>query len=674
MSVAGAVQSRKWIGKVLAAALIAVIATALALAGHALPGARVAMSGIDETLYDSFYHFRNEEDRTHDGIVIVDVDESSLETLNSANRIDWPWPRDLWGATVKYMEACGARAIVFDVKFKDKRAFDNEFAQALDAANIPVILANDGLPSGPDRFGPPVKKKMRFGATNILEDKVVRTYKTEVQGLPSLAVETARAIGAPLPAWANQTFRLHFFGPNVRRDGKSTFNYLPAFRVVKAAMVPKKAASVSITPDMFEHKIVLVGGSATGTFDLKSCPLSPIYPGVEIHATAIDDLLSDQVVDVASRAETAAISALAAFIAAAGVLIPRKTVWKVILAAVAAYLLAHGALIAFEQQHIHWLPLASPLTALGIAVVGAFAWSYLTEDRQRRFVLKALSQYVSPDVASEIEKNPSTLKLGGQRREMTVMFSDIQGFTDLSEAMDSQKLSEMLNFYLGEMSGLILENDGTLDKYIGDAIMCFWNAPVIQQDHAALACRAALAMRRREAEIQPQLETLGAKGLLTRIGINSGPMIFGNMGAPQKFNYSVLGDSVNLGSRLEGANKFYGSRILISQTTAELVRDRFVLRKLDALRVKGRLAPLDVYELMAEGAADANLAARVTQYELALSLYREQKWDEAAAALIALHERYPEDAPALALHRRIEKLRLDPPAADWDGVFVAKDK
>ena len=133
-----------------------------------------------------------------------------------------------------------------------------------------------------------------------------------------------------------------------------------------------------------------------------------------------------------------------------------------------------------------------PLVALLVATVSAFAWSYLTEDRQRRLVLKALSQYVSPEVASEIERNPATLKLGGQRREMTVMFSDIQGFTDLSESMDSERLSEMLNFYLGEMSGLILANNGTLDKYIGDAIMCFWNAPVVQGEHAAMACRAAL--------------------------------------------------------------------------------------------------------------------------------------------------------------------------------------
>jgi len=161
----------------------------------------------------------------------------------------------------------------------------------------------------------------------------------------------------------------------------------------------------------------------------------------------------------------------------------------------------------------------------------------------------------------------------------------------------------MLNFYLGEMSDLILKCNGTLDKYIGDAIMSFWNAPIIQSDHALLACRAALAMRDREAQIQDDLKRLGAPGLLTRIGINTGPMVFGNMGAPQKFNYSVLGDAVNLGSRLEGANKIYSSRILVAETTVALAREKFVFRELDLLRVKGKLKPLAVFELLAEGAA-----------------------------------------------------------------------
>jgi adenylate cyclase len=309
-----------------------------------------------------------------------------------------------------------------------------------------------------------------------------------------------------------------------------------------------------------------------------------------------------------------------------------------------------------------------------IATIGAFTFSYVTEDRQRRMLLKALSQYLSPHVAAEIANDFDSMKLGGQRREMTVMFSDIAGFTTISESMDSEKLSAMLNFYLGEMSSLIWDQNGTLDKYIGDAIMCFWNAPVHQPDHAVLACRAALAMRDREAQIQDQLRDLGAPGMMTRIGINSGPMVFGNMGSPQKFNYTVLGDSVNLGSRLEGANKLYGSRILLAESTAVLVKDRFVVRELDYLQVKGKQKPLAVFELMAEGSADQKTQTRVKGYEEALKSYRAQKWDEAEKLLSELQAEFPDDEPVASLLKRISKLRHDPPAPDWDGVYVAKDK
>ena len=314
-----------------------------------------------------------------------------------------------------------------------------------------------------------------------------------------------------------------FFGPYPERDGPTTYRYIPAFRVCKAAMVPNGGASVAIHPDMFHDKIVIIGGTAAGTFDLKSSPLSTKYPGVEIHATAIDDLLTGQFVQPVSPAQAAVIAMLASFLAAIGVLYPRKTAIKLLYATIAAAILVGAAVLMFTAAHIRWLAMASPIIALIITTVGAFAWSYLTEDRQRRLVLKALSQYVSPEVAAEIERNPESLKLGGERRDMTVMFSDIQGFTDLSESMPSEELSEMLNFYLGEMSGLILAKNGTLDKYIGDAIMSFWNAPILQPDHAALACRAALDMCEREARIQGDLAARGAAGMLTRIGINTGP-------------------------------------------------------------------------------------------------------------------------------------------------------
>ncbi|HZL37084.1 MAG TPA: adenylate/guanylate cyclase domain-containing protein [Tepidisphaeraceae bacterium] len=662
--------------KLLAAAVVAATAMGLAIALHLLPGARIAMAALDNTLYDAFYRLRASEDRTHGPIVIVSADEGSMEKLAAPPlNYGWPWPRILWAQTIKYLQDCGAKAVVFDVIFKEPRGFDAQLGQAIDAAKIPVILATDSRDNGlPDAFSPKVKKPPAFGATNILQSKTVREYPPDVHGLATLALRTAQALNAPLPAWAVAPWRLHFFGPYQRRDGSTTYRYVPAYSVFKAAMMPAKAAQVGISPEMFRGKIVLIGGTAAGVYDLKSSPLSALYPGVEVHATAIEDLLNAQRVQPVGMAATAASAFVISLLAALGVILPRRAAVKVLLAAIAAVLLIGTGVELFVAQHIRWLPMASPIIALLVATVGAFAWSYLTEDRQRRLVLKALSQYVSPKVASEIERNPASLKLGGQRRDMTVMFTDIQGFTDLSESMESEKLSEMLNFYLGEMSALILSHNGTLDKYIGDAIMSFWNAPVVQPDHALLACRAALAMRDREAQIQSELAALGAKGMLTRIGINTGPMIFGNMGAPQKFNYSVLGDSVNLGSRLEGANKFYGSRILIAESTARLVEGHFAMRRLDMLRVKGKLKPLAVYELLCASPAHEDTNFRIRQYEESLKLYQSQSWDAAQAALSDLHTRFPDDLPAAALLARIVRLRGDPPPPDWDGVYIAKDK
>jgi len=500
---------------------------------------------------------------------------------------------------------------------------------------------------------------------------VFRSYMPTAHGFPSLASQVVEIVGAQGPLPFREPFLLHYYGPHVSAERKQTFRYLPAAHVLAGALGQKDAV---VAPEMFRDKIVLIGAIAAGTYDLKASPLSAVYPGVEVHATAIENMMRQQRVLAVSGPWSVVAVLMTAVLASSGVAVPRRAWLKLLLAVIVTGLLFLAAAGLFLRPQIQWLPLAAPALALLLSVVMAFEWSYLTEGRQRRFVLKALSQYVSPHVAAEIDRNPGALKLGGVRREMTVMFTDIQGFTDLSEKLEEHKLTDLLNYYLDEMSSLVLANDGTLDKYIGDAIMSFWNAPVQQADHALLACRAALAMEKREREIQPELDRLGATGMLTRIGINTGPMVFGNMGSSQKFNYSVLGDAVNLGSRLEGANKFYGSRILIAETTASLVRDRFMMRQLDLLRVKGKQKPMAVYELMAELNGNPDLKFRTTEYESAFRLYQQQMWDEAAGRLTQLRTRFPADAPAAALLERIAYLREHPPGAAWDGVYVAKGK
>ncbi|HXE52503.1 MAG TPA: adenylate/guanylate cyclase domain-containing protein, partial [Tepidisphaeraceae bacterium] len=549
------IRAQSPVRKIIAAGVIALVSAGFAIAIAHLPGSRIAMGKLDNLLYDSLYRLRPVTDQTNGPVVIVAVDDNSLNQLShqgiGKKSYGWPWPREFWGYMLPYFQKCGARAVAFDMLFSEPSVFnewsgdDGAFAGKVNGVKIPVIFGSLVQSDGrPGNFAPPVKQPV-FGAINVGDDVVYRSYQPAVRGFTSLASQTAaRTGGRPF----SEPFLLHYYGPYRTRGGRHTFHYVSAANVLGASIGMK---NTGVDPSMFKNKIVLIGAITIGTFDLKSSPLSAEYPGVEVQATAITNMLARQRVRAISLAWSAAAAFLAALAAAAGVMFPRRVWLKLLAAVITLLVLLAVAAKLFLGRQIDWLPLASPLAALLIATVGAFAWSYMTEGRQRRLVLKALSQYVSPAVAAEIDRDPSALKLGGERREMTVMFTDIQGFTDLSERLDEHKLTELLNFYLDEMSSLILANDGTLDKYIGDAIMSFWNAPIRQEEHAILACRAALALERREREIQPQLQQLGAIGLLTRIGINTGPMVFGNMGSRQKFNYSVLGDAVNLASRLE---------------------------------------------------------------------------------------------------------------------------
>jgi adenylate cyclase len=665
--------------KLAAGVAVALVAAGLAVGLRHVPGVAIALRAADHVLYDTLYRLRPVTDMTGGDVVIVAVDDDSLQAMKQAMDFGWPWPREFWGNIVQYADKAGARAVVFDVLFSepsvhaDELDDDEAFGRMVAQAAIPVVFATavgrDGSVGG---FAPAVPNP-RFGAVNISDSEACRSYKSVVAAKNSLAREAVEAAasgagGRGLPA---DEFLLHYYGPHTAGDGRFTFRYLKAAHVIGAALgeaVPEAG------PEALKDKIVLVGSIAAGTFDLKRSPLSGQYPGVEVHATAIENLLRGQRVHPVGTAGTAGAALGAALLAAVGVVFPRRASLKVASGVAAAAVTVGVAFWLFGGATITWLPLAPPLLAVVVATVGAFAWSYLTEDRQRRVVLKALSQYVSPAVAEEIARDPSKLSLGGVRREMTVMFTDIQGFTNLTETMAVEDLSRMLNYYLDEMSGVVLSEHGTLDKYVGDAIMSFWNAPVEQPDHAVRACRAALGMKRREEMIRAELAKLGATGMLTRIGLNTGAMAVGNMGSSQKFNYTVLGDSVNLGSRLEGANKFYGTQILLSESTAAVVRDRFAMRQLDVLRVKGKQQPMAVYELIAEGAPDERARELIGRYERALCLYRKQRWDEAEAELRALRRAFPDDGPAAALAARIAKYRADPPPADWDGVYEAKEK
>ncbi|MFZ5470867.1 MAG: CHASE2 domain-containing protein [Myxococcota bacterium] len=430
----------------------------------------------------------------------------------------------------------------------------------------------------------------------------------------------------------------------------------------------------TLTPGALAGKVVLVGVTLAGSFgDQRVTPFKELEPGVYSHAAMVSNILSE---DFLTRpAGLSLVEALVMLLAAllVGALIPRLRSFKLkaglIVAAVALGGAVDLALFASGVQ------LSTVLPALNLLVVsfGVIFLGYLSVDREKLQLRKTFSRYLGEEVMEEALQNPEKLNRG-EKREMTVLFSDIRGFTTLSERMLPEKLAAFIKEYLTPMTQTVFDERGTLDKYIGDAVMAFWNAPLDQPDHALRACRASL-------RFLTQLETLKKKWREENlpefdigVGINSGPMIVGNMGSDVRVDYTVMGDAVNLASRLEGTNKEYETRIIFSEGTHALVKDQVVCRRLGAVRVKGKRKPVRIYELRGLGLAQGNDGEAIARFEAGLNAYTEQKWDEAQAHFQAVLGLWPEDAPSRRYLNEIAHLRAHPPGPGWDGVYTATTK
>ena len=652
----------------------------VALLPNSIGPIRAILDRANEFFYDTYYRLRPVESRVDGPVVIVAVDDRSLQAVDKSMHYGWPWPREFWGHIATYLDKAGAKAIAFDLIFSETSAYqdrtgdDTNFADLIAEVKVPVVFGSMVSADGKwGRFAPPIKSPT-FGAVNLGIDKVLRSYDPVVHGQPRLGLAAVKAAGGQVKLPVDLAFLLHYYGPHQMSDGSRTFRYVSAASVLGAQLQPEQAKSAGITPELFRGKIVLIGAIATATYDLKASPLSRLYPGVEWHATAIEDLLRGQQVLVAPPIWRWLLPLLCAAFTTAGVMWPRRATLKAIAPILAAGGILCIGILLFRASTIRWVSPVAGFIAVALSSLAAFSWTYFAEDRQRRFMLKALSKVVSPAVAAHLARDPQRLALGTIRTEISVLFTDLANFTAMSEGMGDDKVGELLNRYLGEMSDQVLMNNGTLDKYIGDAIMCFWNAPLPQADHAAHACRAALGIVRREREIEPELKAYGAKQVYTRIGVNTTSVRVGFVGSSHLFNYTAIGDGVNLASRLEGANKLYGTRILLSETTAEAVKDRFLIRKIDVLRVKGKSKPMAVYELLAERSEDSKLTNLVLCYESAFADYQMRHWEQAEKVLLELKGQFADDNASRALLKRIEHLRVAPPPDDWDGVYDAKEK
>lgn len=426
------------------------------------------------------------------------------------------------------------------------------------------------------------------------------------------------------------------------------------------------------TQGTFTDKIVLIGSRAMGVaLDLRSTPYSPVCPGVSIHATALDNILTQNFLQKPQWSRIFDILAIVLLGAATGVAIPRMT-------AVQGLIFGAGLIIGyavfthwlFAHSRI-WLNLVYPVLAVSANHTYLTVYQYVTEERERKKIRNAFSQYTAPQVIEDVLKDPDRLKLGGEEKVLTVMFSDIEGFTSYSEKYPPTEMIDILSEFFESMTRDIFIQRGTLADYIGDELMAIFGAPLRQDDHAQRACAAALAMRSHLSELRQEWARKGRPLLRARTGINSGPMLVGNLGSKYRFAYGVLGDQVNLASRLEGLNKVYKTDIVMGENTAELVRSSFVLRELDWVRAKGRHQCISIFELVSES-GDHILKERekaLGLYAQGLEAYRGQEWGQALELFAQASQWWPEDGPSQVMAGRCRLYTQSPPSPGWDCVF-----
>jgi len=442
---------------------------------------------------------------------------------------------------------------------------------------------------------------------------------------------------------------------------------------------PKTFTQVSVTDvlkgqvpaGVFKDRIVLVGATALGTYDLRNTPFSPLYPGTEVHASVIDNILTQGYMARPEWSKLFDLSAIVVLAALVGLALPRLSPLNGL--GVTAGLFLVYVLFArwlFVTFHL-WLNVVYPLVGLVGAYTALTAYYYLTEQRQRKIVKDTFRHYVAPLVVEEMLKDPRRLTLGGEVKTLTVLFSDLEGFTSYSERYAPNEMAEILGEYYNRMTEQIFVHRGTLKEYVGDELMAIFGAPLEQADHADRACAAALAMRDARLELAAEWAKIGRPKLRARTGINSGPMLVGNLGSKYRFAYGALGDQVNLGSRLEGLNKVYGTDILLGENTARLVERTFLLREVDLVRVLGRAQPVRIYELIATLGAPRTLEhdKALKSYAAALEAYRRKMWDEALILFEQAFTVWPPEGPARTLAERCATYQKTPPPADWDGVF-----
>jgi len=667
-------------------------------------------------------------------VVIVEVSQESFKSLPDK----WPWPRSYYTRLIRNLKRAGAKAIGIDVVFSSGDAQhpenDEEFRKALhETGNVVLVgkvetdMRRGVLREQHEQYGNVyIDSSSIIGLVNAREDEdgVLRRYmpfiydEGQQRRIPtfSMAVLNTYLHQAPgtvaeisdgnfeyanrlIPEYDPTSFLINYYGP------ANTFKRINIADVLDDAefqTVEERATGTQINtfddPEngylydgTFQGKIVLVGSTMPEEKDLftvsvgegKSDGDNKMY-GVEIHANVIQNILDQNFIHRQPFWMTALVVfglSLFTFVFTAALkAIRTKYSFLVELLGVgfvlAELVIIYWASIKLFNEKNFLADMTSPFLAVIICYIGSTAYNYVTERKQKAIIKNMFSRYVNPTIVDELVANPEKLRLGGERKELTVFFSDIENFTSIAEKMSPEYLVTILNEYLNIMTSLVLFNNGTLDKYEGDAIVAFWGAPVPQIDHAFLACKTALEMQESLKGLREIWRQEGKPVLNMRIGINTGEVIVGNMGGASRFDYTVIGDSVNLGARLESANKQYHTTIMISESTYKKLEGKIFARELDMLVVAGKTEPIRVYELI--GILDNGISPETIKftelYTAGVRFHREREWNDAIRQFERALEIMPEDYPSKMYIDRSRLYQTAPPPDDWNGSFVLTTK
>ena len=684
---------------------------------------------------DHRFHQYADSTKAGNDILLVAVDETSLEVYGSW---PWARDRHGYVVHYLKQAGAKAVVfdILFLEPDSAAEEFDEVFAEEMQAAGnvyLPFLMQDQhepsadstGSPAGPQKPSPDILKK----ATIALDDQAPQPTRTlqpyAGAKLPTpLLAQAAHGLGyinltpdidgttrrLPLLARAqNQTF-LHITTAVARdlltvdqatllrrelRLGPMTipltaenemvidwhgtlenrvYPVYPIGAVLRSYTDMQEGKPPLLDPALFRDKIVFVATTAAGTYDLRVTPLSPFAPGVLIHMSALDNILRHRHLQPASWW----------IFAASTLILTLATAWAFMLiqfqwvkpAAIGGLAIAYyGLAVHAFASHGLWLDLAIPECALAVSFAAAATTEYLTEGKQRRQLRTVFDKYMAAEVVDEIMRNPEAIRLGGEKKELSVLFSDVAGFTSISEKLAPETLVELLNKYLSAMTDIILRHRGNVNKYLGDGIMAIFGAPRGDPNHASLACFAALDSQSELTKLREQWKAEGQPEISARIGINSGWLVVGNMGSQARMEYTVMGDTVNLASRLEGANKFYDTLILLGPRTYELAAQDIEAREVDLMRVKGKKEPVVVFELLArKGRLSAEQHRVMETYLEGLEAYKRRDFKAAAAQFEAALALDPRDGPSRVYLERAKEYFVAPPPADWDGVYELKSK